>query len=171
VTIELKRCREADVDVLVAISVDTFVEAFGDQNTPENIEIYIQQSLTRDVLLAELRMAGSEFYLLVADSAVAGYLKINTGVAQSEAMGDAALEVERIYALAAFKGQGLGALMMNRAVAIAKERGLDTVWLGVWEHNDPARGFYRHLGFEQFGEHSFMLGTDPQTDLLMKLGI
>lgn len=168
---ELKRCGEADVDVLAAISVDTFVEAFGEQNTATNMEIYIQQSLTCDVLLAELRTAGSEFYLLIADGTVAGCLKINTGAAQSEPMGDSALEVERIYALTSFKGQGLGALMMNRAVDIAKDRGLDTVWLGVWEHNDPARGFYRHLGFEQFGEHSFMLGTDPQTDLLMKLAI
>ncbi|NLA43929.1 GNAT family N-acetyltransferase, partial [Candidatus Saccharibacteria bacterium] len=42
---------------------------------------------------------------------------------------------------------------------------------GVWEHNDKAIRFYEKLGFRPFGEHLFMLGSDPQTDLLMRLDV
>jgi ribosomal protein S18 acetylase RimI-like enzyme len=38
----------------------------------------------------------------------------------------------------------------------------------VWEHNPKAQHFYQKLGFEKFSEHQFMVGSDPQTDWLMK---
>jgi len=41
------------------------------------------------------------------------------------------------------------------------------VWLGVWEHNPRAIAFYRKWGFEAVGEHVFVVGTDPQRDLVM----
>lgn len=33
---------------------------------------------------------------------------------------------------------------------MAKEGGFDWAWLGVWEHNVKAQGFYRKYGFENF---------------------
>jgi len=57
---------------------------------------------------------------------------------------------------------------MLGCLAIAAKEGFKTVWLGVWEHNPKAIAFYEKWGFEKFGAHSFMLGTDAQTDLLMK---
>jgi ribosomal protein S18 acetylase RimI-like enzyme len=51
---------------------------------------------------------------------------------------------------------------------IAKLKKSDFVWLGVWEHNKKAIGFYRKNGFEVFDHHVFVLGNDHQTDLLMK---
>ena len=50
--------------------------------------------------------------------------------------------------------------------AVAKT--LDTVWLGVWEHNPKAIEFYKRCGFEVFDKHIFVLGNDPQNDLLMR---
>jgi diamine N-acetyltransferase len=51
---------------------------------------------------------------------------------------------------------------------VAKENGFDLIWLGVWEHNVRAQAFYKHMGFEKFSSHIFMVGNDPQTDFLMK---
>jgi diamine N-acetyltransferase len=41
------------------------------------------------------------------------------------------------------------------------------VWLGVWEHNPRAIRFYQRLGFAEVGDHVFVVGTDPQRDLVM----
>jgi ribosomal protein S18 acetylase RimI-like enzyme len=38
----------------------------------------------------------------------------------------------------------------------------------VWEHNPRAIAFYRKWGLEVVGEHVFMMGDDPQRDLLMR---
>ena len=41
------------------------------------------------------------------------------------------------------------------------------MWLGVWERNFRAQKFYRKYGFVDIGAHTFTLGRDHQTDLLM----
>jgi ribosomal protein S18 acetylase RimI-like enzyme len=42
------------------------------------------------------------------------------------------------------------------------------VWLGVWEKNEKAIGFYKRNGFVEFDKHLFTLGTDVQTDIMMR---
>jgi ribosomal protein S18 acetylase RimI-like enzyme len=60
---------------------------------------------------------------------------------------------------------------MNASINEAKERGYDSIWLGVWEKNQRAIDFYRRWGFEEVGTHTFKLGTDPQNDFVMELGL
>jgi ribosomal protein S18 acetylase RimI-like enzyme len=43
------------------------------------------------------------------------------------------------------------------------------LWLGVWEKNPNAIGFYERLGFKKVGTHAFRFGSEMQTDLLMAL--
>ncbi|MFT3945144.1 MAG: GNAT family N-acetyltransferase [Ancrocorticia sp.] len=166
-----RTCTEADLDILRKVSIETFVETFADQNTEEDIEEYVRTSFSREELSRQLREPESVFCFAVVDGEVAGYLKMNVGAAQTEQVGEDALEVERIYASQRFKRQGLGTLMMRRAMSEAISRGLHTVWLGVWEHNHAALRFYERLGFAAFGSHVFTLGDDEQTDLLMKLTV
>ena len=56
---------------------------------------------------------------------------------------------------------------MRRALEIAQQQNRDQVWLGVYEHNLNAQGFYQHFGFQRVDQHMFMVGTDPQTDFLL----
>lgn len=170
-SITIKPCTEADLDDLRKVSIETFVETFGDQNTDEDINEYVRNSLSRAELRRQMREQESAFFFAVIDDDVAGYLKLNVGAAQTEQVGEDALEVERIYALRRFKRQGLGTIMMERAMNEAANRGLNTVWLGVWEHNVAAQRFYERLGFSVFGSHVFTLGDDEQTDLLMKRAV
>ena len=64
-------------------------------------------------------------------------------------------------------GEVIAPPLMERLTAAARERGPETLWLGVWERNDRARAFYAKCGFATVGEHIFLFGTDPQTDLVM----
>jgi ribosomal protein S18 acetylase RimI-like enzyme len=56
---------------------------------------------------------------------------------------------------------------MHAGLDAARARGARTVWLGVWERNARAMAFYRKHGFARVGAHTFMLGTDAQTDWLL----
>jgi ribosomal protein S18 acetylase RimI-like enzyme len=64
-------------------------------------------------------------------------------------------------------GHGVGAALMQRALAEAAGRGKDAVWLGVWDRNDRAIRFYESWGFHRSGSQPFLLGFDLQTDLVM----
>jgi len=55
---------------------------------------------------------------------------------------------------------------MNFALDFAKQKNYDLIWLGVWEHNERAKSFYKKFGFEDSGvEHPFPIGNTPQTDV------
>jgi ribosomal protein S18 acetylase RimI-like enzyme len=112
-----------------------------------------------------------QYYLATAAEEPVGYLKLNFSAAQTEFKDEHALEIERIYVAKAYLGAGVGQLLINKAIAVAQESGLECVWLGVWEKNPRAIRFYEKQGFKQFGSHSFMLGQDEQTDILMKISV
>ena len=50
------------------------------------------------------------------------------------------------------------------ACAEIVSRGGRSAWLGVWERNARAQAFYRKQGFAPVGTHTFVLGSDEQTD-------
>ena len=86
-------------------------------------------------------------------------MQLNNGKAQTEQFGDTSIEIERLYVLSDFKRQGLGT-RLNQAFKRARNQRLSKVWLGVWEHNEPAQRFYQTMGFKRTGEHAFTLGGD-----------
>lgn len=171
IEINIRKIGIADLDMLQQISRDTFQETFADSNTQENMDRYLSENLTREKLASEIANPDSSFYFAELDTNVLGYLKINSGRAQSEKISDRSVEIERIYVCAAYHGKGLGKLLLDHAMSVALERHADQLWLGVWEHNLHAIAFYRKNGFEAFDQHVFMLGGDKQTDILMSRSI
>ncbi|MHA3067245.1 GNAT family N-acetyltransferase [Lacticaseibacillus saniviri] len=158
----------ADLATLQAISRETFSDTFGADNTPTDLAQYLNQAYGDPQLTKELTTPGTTFYFIEREGQLAGYLKVNVGEAQSEKMGQEALEIERIYIKTSFKRQGLGSKLYQFALELAQEQHKQYIWLGVWEHNVPALKFYRQLGFVQIGDHVFQLGADQQRDLLMR---
>jgi diamine N-acetyltransferase len=130
---------------------------------------YLQTNLTVAKLSAEINDPNSTFYFATSDQKIVGYLKINSGDAQTESILNNSLEIERIYVLKEFQRLKIGQILFDKAIDIAKKKEKDLVWLGVWEHNTRAIQFYKKNGLVQFGSHIFKLGNDEQTDLLMKI--
>lgn len=166
-TIEIKSCTVAELPLLKEISIETFTDTFGAQNTPEDLAEYLATAYADEKLTEEINTPDSHFYLLFKDDELAGYLKLNTEAAQTESVAENALEVERIYIRSSFKRQGLGRKLIELAIEIAEKDKRDNIWLGVWEHNENAIKFYEKMGFEVVGQHDFVLGDDVQTDLVM----
>jgi ribosomal protein S18 acetylase RimI-like enzyme len=166
--LKIDHVKQGDVVQLQHIGIQTFTEAFSAVNTAEDMAKYVEESFTIDKLTAELSNKLSQFYFAMLDGEVIGYLKLNTGQAQTDIKDNDALEIERIYVLKAFHGKQVGQLLYDKAIQIAREAGAGYVWLGVWEKNDRAISFYKKNGFVAFDKHVFMLGTDKQIDIMMK---
>jgi ribosomal protein S18 acetylase RimI-like enzyme len=161
----------SDLIKLQTISRSTFGQTFNEHNNPEDMETYLNSSFSAEKLSAELNNKYSEFYFAINNEVneVVGYLKVNTGDAQSEKMDLNAFEIERIYVDKAYFGKKVGQLLFNKAIEIAKSIKVSYVWLGVWEENHRALAFYTKNGFIAFDKHIFKLGNDEQTDIMMKL--
>lgn len=145
----------------------TFAETFGPDNTPENMAAYLAGSFSPGLQAAELADPRSLFLIAEAGGEAIGYTRLYTGPAPDCVSGSRPIEIVRIYARQDFLGKGVGAALMEAALAEARRQGCDAVWLGVWEHNPRAIAFYRRWGFEKAGRHTFQLGAEAQTDFIM----
>ncbi|MDZ5671012.1 MULTISPECIES: GNAT family N-acetyltransferase [Bacillus] len=166
-SVNIKKCSREDLQILQQLSIETFNDTFKDQNSPENMKAYLERAFNTKQLEKELSNMSSEFFFVYFDHEVAGYVKVNIDDAQSEEMGAESLEIERIYVKNNFQKHGLGKHLLNKAIEIALERNKKNIWLGVWEKNENAIAFYKKRGFVQTGAHSFYMGDEEQTDLIM----
>lgn len=133
------------------------------------MRLYNEEAFSMDQLLRELNNPESFFYFAMTNSGVVGYMKLNIGSAQGDLKEEKGLELARIYVKKAFQEQNIGKKMLDKTIEIARKKKAGFVWLGVWEKNHGAARFYERNGFHKFSTHYFMLGTDRQTDILMKL--
>ena len=161
----------SDVSILRGIARDTFIETFSEANKAEDMERYLTENFSEEQLARELSNPDSFFYVAEVNGHVVGYLKLNTAHAQTEPQAADALEIERIYVLSNYHGDGVGQALYHHAMSVAEDRKASYVWLGVWEHNHRALRFYEKNGFIAFGTHIFQLGNDQQTDILMKKSV
>jgi diamine N-acetyltransferase len=167
-TVTLRSCSLHDAETIVSLGIKTFRDTFDEMNTPENMMLYINKTFTLRRVKEEIQEPGSVFFLAEKDGEPIGYARVRASAKPEGLDGYSAMEIERLYADKKFIGKRVGHLLMSACLHHAKEHGYDRVWLGVWELNARAIAFYEKWGFEKFGQHVFMLGTDAQTDLMMK---
>ena len=165
----IRKATISDLEIIQQISKQTFIETFFEVNTPANMANYVQENFNPEQIASEINNRESAFYLASLENEIIGYMKLNFGDAQTEKQKENNLEIHRIYVLQAFHGKKIGQLLLEEALKIGKETGIDFIWLGVWEENHRALQFYSKNGFVEFDKHIFTLGNDIQTDFLMRL--
>lgn len=165
--IETRVARPDDAALLTELGASTFAETFESANTPEDFAAYIAAAFGEDLQRAELEDPDTTVFLAERDGATVGYVMLREGHVPSVVAADDALQIVRLYARQRVLGRGIGAALMQRALAEAAGRGKDAVWLGVWDRNERAIRFYESWGFHRVGSQPFLLGSDLQTDLVM----
>ena len=162
-----------DAARLADLGARAFRETFASENTPENLADYLRHSVSPEIQAAEVAQPGSSFLILELDGAAVGYARVLAGSidpalqASAEWNTQRPMELVRIYLLQGLTGQRLGDVLMQGCIDLARQQAMEMLWLGVWEKNPRAIGFYRRWGFEPVGKHIFQLGQDSQTDLIL----
>jgi len=169
--LQLKLCHKQDIENLVLISKTTFIDAFEDQNNPEDFTVYINKAFSKETLTLELLHPHTHFYFVNLGDTLVGYFKLNDLNAQTDVHDKDALELERIYVVTQYQGKGIGAWMLEQAKELAKTASKQYLWLGVWEKNTSAIQFYETHGFIKFDMHPYYIGLDKQMDWLMRLDL
>lgn len=157
-----------DINVLQDLSIETFSETFGQQNPPEDLELYLEKAFNPQQLTKEIMDSNTNFYFIFQEALLAGYIKLKNASLPEHSFLGKALEVERIYVRKAYQHLGLGKHLLDFASEEAQRTHKEYLWLSVWEHNPTAYGFYKSQGYVECGSRHFHLGTLAQTDLIMK---
>ena len=148
-----------------------FRDTFGAANRPEDMEAYLASAFSEARQRAELLEPGGRVLLAAGHGGeIVGYVHLRLGAAPpvaSSAPAGRPAEIARLYADRRWHGRGLGAALMDAAVATAMQWGAELLWLGVWEENPRAIAFYAKQGFVDVGGQEFLLGSDRQRDRVM----
>lgn len=163
--------RTADVDdaaLIADLSRRTFYETFAAQNTKENMEKFMEEQFSHELLMEQVSEPGNTFLIAFMNDQPAGYARLVESESPAALANENSLEISRIYVLNSAIGTGIGKAMMEECIRVAKQKNKVVIWLGVWEHNSRAISFYTKFGFSKFATHLFLLGDDPQSDWLMK---
>ena len=167
-TLRIRRALDDDARALARLAEDTFRATFAATNTAENMRRHCESSYGESIQLAEIRDPNLETWLAEEGGRLVAYAQLRRGRVPAAVVARRPLEILRFYVHSDAHGKGVAQALMTHALGRATESGADVVWLGVWEHNPRAIAFYRKWGFEVVGEHVFMMGDDPQRDLLMR---
>lgn len=168
--IPIRQATTEDAKVLTDLAYTTFWDAFAHhpKNAPDDLNHYMRQAFNVDQIGAELIDDKNIFLIAEIGDETAGYAKIILDSIEPGIMAERPIELSRLYSHQKFLGQGVGQTLMDACFERAKTENRDVMWLGVWEFNPRAQRFYEKNGFSIVGKHTFQLGEDPQTDLLMQ---
>jgi len=164
----IRRASLDDTKNLIELGIRTFRDAFGPDNTSEDMEAYLASAFTPTQIASELADTTATFLLAYADEKLIGYAKLKVGKVPECVHGLKPVELERLYIEKGVIGKGYGAALMASCIEEARQRGYETLWLGVWKRNERAQNFYRKWGFSGVGTKEFIIGKDVQKDLIME---
>lgn len=174
--ITIRTAHVSDAAALSRLGATTFRDTFEGSNTPEDMARYLAEAFTPEQQAAEIADPSSVLFLAEhrSDDGCAeliGYAHLVSSEAPEAVRGPAPMELKRLYVDRAWHGQRVAQALMDASQEAARARGAKTLWLGVWERNPRAVAFYAKYGFVRVGEHTFVLGTDAQTDWLFARGL
>lgn len=156
-----------DAATLAELARRTFYDTFAPTNDAADMALYLAEAFGIDQQTRELTDRDITTLLVEADGEAIAYAQLCGDHVPECVSGANPIELKRFYVGQHWHGRGVASQLMERVQHEARERGAKTMWLGVWERNDRARAFYVKCGFTDAGQHIFLFGTDPQTDLVM----
>jgi GNAT superfamily N-acetyltransferase len=168
--ITIRRADPADAPTLAAFAEHCFRDAFGDLNTPGNMDRYVATAFSPALQRTELDDP-TVTTLLAHDEhgALAGYAQVFDDSLPPFAHATPPAEVRRFYIDRPHHGRGVAQQLMLAVFEAAGALGRRALWLQVWERNFRGRAFYEKLGFVEVGERDFVLGDEVQTDRVLVL--
>ncbi len=165
----IRQATDEDAAALAELAERTFRDTFAPMNTAEDMDRYCRTHFGKEIQAAEIRDAGRTTLVCEVDGRLIGFGQLRWGAAPSCVAASRPAEIQRLYVDSAWHGHGIAQGLMASLLRFAAEGGADAAWLGVWEKNPRAIAFYAKAGFSVAGEHVFVLGSDPQRDLVLAL--
>ena len=136
--LEIRQATISDVQIISVLGITTCYEAYFELDPSNDLAEYCGNFFGLQQITTEFEDANSTFLLAESDGKAVGYAKLREGK-KIECLRDKnAMEVQRIYLLEKMKGKSIGKALMEKCQAIGREKGYETLWLGVWDKNIAA---------------------------------
>ena len=183
----LRRATPEDAEALSALASTCFTQTFGQLYSSEDLDRFIHEAYSPEVLRDELADPQHPTWLLFleeneADATAPGSNDAHTA-SEGKLIGYVTVcpahlphpdvkptdgEVQRLYLLREYQGGGRGSMMLRHAIDYLLADGPRPLWIGVFSENSGAQRLYGRHGFKLVGEYKFMVGDHADHEFIMR---
>ena len=141
-----------DFETIRSIAHTTWPVAYGEILSKAQLD-YMLDKMYSDTALLDNLSKGHHFILANEDSVCLGFAAF-----EHHYLNEKCTRLHKIYLLPETQGKGLGKIVLERIVALAKENHSDRISLNVNRFN-KAFAFYKKMGFEVVAEEDLAIGN------------
>lgn len=164
---DLRLASPTDAAALADLGQRSFVAKFGHMYSAEDLANFLAESHGEAKIAKEIADPTLRVMLAEADGKLLGFCKLVMACGWPEhARGGQVIELKQLYTDPEATGQGIGARLMDWALAVAGEHEADEIQLSVWSGNDGAQKFYARYGFAKVADIYFMVGEQRDEEFL-----
>ena len=160
-----------DVPALVELAGSSFWDAYRGTASDEDIAAHIDKYFSAGAIQEAMSLPHVTYLIAHEADGFSGFAKIREGKPHDCIDAHTAIEVQQLYVSPDFQRRGVGGVLMDSTVEVAREHGVEGVWLSVWSGADWAVAFYEKFGFTKKGTDDFHLGSEVHLDHIMWLAV
>ena len=168
----LRPATSVDVPELAKLASDAFVTAFGHLYKPEDLAAFLAEYRTEAKFRQHLSDPPTLIEVAEEDGRLAAYCLIVRGHRfdeQPEPRPTRPVFVSQLYCAPEITGRGLGAALLEWAIAEARAWNADALQLSVFSENFGAQRFYQRFGFVKVADIDFWVGNHRDDEFLYEL--
>lgn len=166
----LRAANAADIPALSRLATDAFVAKFGHLYAREDLDTFLRDCLSEAAVAQDFADPLQVYRLAEAEGRLLGFCKISAKCGfPDHARGEKAMELKQLYTAPDATGMGIGAALMDWAMAEARAYEADAIQLSVWSGNTDAQRFYTRYGFAKVADIEFWVGEQCDEEFLFAL--
>ena len=164
--ISYRDARQEDAAALDRIFDTVFCDTFAHLYRKEDLDTFLSSYGLED-WEADLTDPAYLVRIGEVDGEPVAYLKLSPQKLPVETSRPS-MVLDQLYVLKEHHGAGIAQALMDWALAAARSRGAQELYLTVYVDNHRARRFYDHYGFQAVGRYDFMVGSHADEDIIMR---
>ena len=168
--IVLRPATLADAPALSELGRSSFVAKFGHLYRPEDLSPFLADTFSEAAIAREIADPERLYRLAEQGARLVGYCKLGIpSTLPKHTDAGAPIEIKQLYTASGMTGQGIGARLMDWALAEARARAADEIQLSVWSGNHDGQRFYARYGFRKVADIHFRVGDQLDDEFFFAL--
>jgi GNAT superfamily N-acetyltransferase len=167
-TLRYRNARPGDAEAMAELGRRSFTETFGHLYKPQDLAAFLSHN--DEGWRRELADPAFAVRIGETQGGPVAYAKLGPPSLPFEPLGRA-IELRQFYVLQPWQGAGVATRLMGWAIAEARARGADELYLSVFTDNRRARRFYDRYGFTFVQTYDFLVGSHADQDHILRLDL
>lgn len=152
---ELRRATPRDATCIGVLASQVFLDTYAPDGIKPSLAAEVLENFSTPAVSALLARPETVFIVAEVAGHMVGFVQLTRGVTHAAIGPGNTVELDRLYVLSRFNGQGIGTLLLQSARTWSLAQGAVTLWLTAWVGNHHALAYYARRGFEDVGATTY----------------